>query len=118
MPLPKGKTNNPNGRPVGTVNKQKAQLRELIAAFLDKNFHRIEKLIKELPAKDQVRAYIDLLQYSVPKLQSVNLETTFERLPDDQLDELINRLRNGDTIYQERENNLSDGFTNGQANYN
>src|SRR3954452_3076472 len=109
MGLPKGRSNNLHGRPRGSLNKNRIELRERITSLLEKNFDRVEGLIPKLRPKDQIRAYIDLLQYSVPKLQAVNVDATFERLDDDQLDELLNRLRNGSIKYAERENNVPNG---------
>src|SRR3954451_7174666 len=106
MGLHKGVTNNPHGRRKGSENKGRAELRELVTAFLDNNFQRIEKLIKELEPREQVRVYIDLLQFGLPKLQAVNVDATFERLDDYQLDELLNRLRDGSTKHTERKNNI------------
>lgn len=106
MPFAKGISGNVNGRPIGSGNKDKVELRQYINNFLEKNFKQVTKDFYNLEPKDRIRLYIDLLQYGLPKLQAINLETGFERLPDDQLDEIINRLRNGDIENKERENSI------------
>ncbi len=50
---------------------------------------------QKLEGKDKLSFYKDLLKYAVPTLSTMQLETEFDRLPDDQLDELINRIKNG-----------------------
>jgi len=74
MGLPKGRTNNKNGRPKGSVNKLNAKLREGITEFLCGEFKNIEVIIKKLPPRDRVKAFCDLLQYGLPKLTNTNLE--------------------------------------------
>lgn len=93
MPFEKGKTGNPAGRPKGTANKVTTQLRETLAAFLDEKFEQIKKDFEKLHPTTRVRLYIELLQYGVPKLQAVHLETEFDQLSDDQLQELVDTLK-------------------------
>ena len=92
MGLKPGMTNNKNGRPPGSQNKISSELRIKITGFLDTNFDVIVKDFEKLSPRDRVKFYNDLLQFSVPRLQSTNLEVGFERLPDDQLDELYKKL--------------------------
>ena len=94
MPFVKGFSGNPDGRPKGAGNKTGTQLRETITGFLENNFERVVSDFEELTPKDRVKFYCDLLQYGLPRLQAVQLETDFERLPDDQLDYIINQLTN------------------------
>ena len=93
MGLKKGMTNNPTGRPVGSKNKVSIELRENITEFLSENFNKVKEDFKKLSPKDRLTFYKDLLKFSVPQLQNTNLELGFERLPDDQLDVLINNLK-------------------------
>ncbi len=93
MPFDKGKTGNPNGRPKGAQNKANSQLRDTIGAFLDENFEKVKEDFEKLPPRDRTRLYCDLLQYSVPKLQSVSLTPNFEDLSDEQLDYIIDNLK-------------------------
>ena len=93
MAFEKGVSGKPEGRPKGATNKTSLQLREMITDFLETNFEKIEKDFELLNAKEKAKLYCDLLQYGLPRLQTVQLETDFDRLPDDQLDKIINELK-------------------------
>ena len=88
-------TNNPAGKPKGTVNKTSAAIRERITAFLEANFDQAQKHFQspELSVKDKLKFYTDLLPYAVPKLQSSTLEVSFDSLSDEQLDAIIENLK-------------------------
>ncbi len=86
------------GRTKGTLNKTSLQLRETITDFLKGNFELIVKDFELLHPKDRVKLYCDLLNYGLPKLQSVQMETDFDKLSDSQLDYIINELKNGEEI--------------------
>ena len=94
MPFKKGQSGNIKGRTKGTPNKVTKHLRESITSFLENNFERIESDFELLPPKDRVKFYCDLLQYGLPKLQTVQLEADFENLSDMELDRIINELKN------------------------
>lgn len=72
MGAPKGKgSNNPNGRPVGSVNKSTSQAREAIAAFVDDNAHRLTEWldrIAEKDPKDAFNCFQSVVEYHIPKL--------------------------------------------------
>lgn len=102
MGLHSGQTNNPNGRPKGSINKMSQELRESITDFLKKHFDDVITEWQKLEGKEKLTFYRDLLKYAVPTLSTMQLETEFERLPDDQLDKIINELKNG-TYDKERE---------------
>ncbi len=67
----KGKTNNPDGRPKGSPNKITAELRERISDFLNANWEQIEKDFGTLDAEKRILIYEKLLQFTLPRLQSV-----------------------------------------------
>ncbi len=48
---------------------------------------------KKLNPKDRAKIYCDLLQYGLPRLQAVSNEFQFEQLTDEQLTEVIERLK-------------------------
>jgi hypothetical protein len=71
MGLHKGQTNNPAGKPIGAKNKIGCELREMISEFLESNFQKVQQDFEELAPKDRAKVFCDLLQYSIPKLQSI-----------------------------------------------
>lgn len=94
MAFKKGQSGNPGGRPKGAANKVTNQLRETITAFLGENFEKVKKDYAKLTPAMRIRMYLELLQYGVPKLQSVQIETEFDRLTDEQLQEIVDDLTN------------------------
>ncbi len=93
MPFIKGNSGNPNGRPIGSTNKASGQLRQAINDFLEMNFNKIQKDILTLQPKERVKAYTDLLQYGLPKLRATSLGFDFESMSEDQLDYIIDQLK-------------------------
>lgn len=94
MGYEKGISGNPGGRPKGAANKLTAKLRETISGFLDEHFDKVKEDFTKLKPAERIRLYIELLQYGVPKLQSVHLETDFDSFTDEQLDRIIEGLKN------------------------
>ena len=94
MAFEKGISGNPEGRPKGSMNKTTLQLRETIIAFLETNFEKIKSDFEILKPKDRLKVYCDLLQYGLPRLQAIQLETEFDSLSDDQLHAIIDDLKN------------------------
>jgi hypothetical protein len=92
MKYEKGQSGNPGGRPKGAANKVTAKLRETISGFLDEQFESIKTDFANLKPAERVKLYIELLQYGVPKLQAVQIETEFDRLTDEQLQEIVDEL--------------------------
>lgn len=93
MPFKKGQSGNIKGRTKGSPNRTTKQLRENINSFLNNNFQRLENDFELLPPRDRIKFYCDLLQYGLPKLQSVEVESDFEYLTDMQIDKIINELK-------------------------
>lgn len=93
MPFTKGRIGNPNGRPIGSADKSNKVLRDLIKNFLINNFDRIKSDFEVLSPKDRLKVYCDLLQYGLPKLQTVQMESDFDNLSDNDLDKIIENLK-------------------------
>lgn len=94
MGLRKGQTNNPKGRPKGTKSKATAELKERISSFLDGNFETLIRDFKKLEPKDRLMFYEKLLKYALPTMQSTKADIQLEKLSDEQLDIIINKLIN------------------------
>ncbi len=93
MAAPKGHKRY-GGRKQGVSNKVTADLRKSITDFLENNFDDIIRDWKKLSGKDKLNFYRDLLKFAVPTLQSTELKTDFEKMTDEQLDYIINELKN------------------------
>ena len=94
MPFIKGESGNPMGRPKGSLNRNTAHLRELISIFLNSNFETISVDFEALQPKDRIRYYCELLQFGLPKLQTTVMESRYDSLPEDQIDEIISGIIN------------------------
>lgn len=69
------------GRKKGTPNKVTTNLREKISAFLDRKWEVIESDFETLRPKDRIALFEKLLQYSIPKLQTVSETQEQEKTP-------------------------------------
>jgi hypothetical protein len=93
MPIPKGVTNNPNGRPKGSQNKATADLRQWLADFVHGQRDQILQDWQSLEPKDRIIMFEKLMRFVLPTLQATTLQTDFERLTDTQLDDIIKELK-------------------------
>jgi hypothetical protein len=94
MPFEKGKSGNPEGRPPGIKSKATTAVKELVESMITDNVVSIKAEFATLKGEKKIKAFIDLLPYLVPRLQSTSLDIELERLSDEQVDELYNRILN------------------------
>lgn len=85
----KGRTNNPNGRPVGSRNKKTEQWQVFAEYCLNGGLEKFQEELEKLEGKDYVSAFISILEFHKPKLarsemklegdlkQTVNHKTSF-----------------------------------------
>ncbi len=92
MGLKKGQTNNPKGRPRGSVNKVTKTTRKWLNDLLEGNREQIEKDFKELSPKERIHFFEKLMQYTMPKMQNVQAKIDMDVLSESQLDYLINEI--------------------------
>lgn len=92
MPFEKGESGNPAGRPKGSLNKTAKDLRQMITDFLVENFEEVQKCFNEIPPKEKIKVYCKLLAFALPKLRASD-ELMMERLTDQELDELFEKLK-------------------------
>jgi hypothetical protein len=91
----KGKINNPNGRPKGKPNRSTDELRSLLQNFIDTNMETLQADYDSLEPKDRLNFIERLLKHILPApLQEL------EKLTDEQLDILIQKLKSNDTKNQ------------------
>lgn len=95
MPFEPGQSGNPNGRPQGAANKVNAKVRGYINTLLENNFEAVQTAFLAMEGRDKVRAWIDMLPFVVPKMQSMSAQIDWEKLSDEDLDEIIERLKAG-----------------------
>lgn len=70
--VPKGTINNPNGRPVGAINKATRGAREAIAMFVEGNVERLEGWLDQIAEENPLAAFdrfMSVVEYHIPKLQ-------------------------------------------------
>lgn len=99
MGLHKGQKNNPHGRPKGSSNKLTLSMRERIQGLVNDNFEQLEVEFKALDAKDKWTIAERLIQYTTPKMQSLDTESQvkleyseLERLLRSAPDEAVQRI--------------------------
>ena len=79
MAFKKGQSGNPKGRPRGAKNKATNELREWVERFINDNLDTIANDIKELDPNERVKFFLALLNYTLPKQQSVKADINDER---------------------------------------
>lgn len=92
MPFEKGISGNPNGRPKGSANKVSEEIRKRVITFLDENFGLIETDLKILEPRERIKFYIDLLQYGLPKLKSIEITNDPDAITHEDLDLILKML--------------------------
>jgi hypothetical protein len=80
MPFKPGRSGNPNGRPPGTANKVTTATKELLADFIEEVTPDIIEKFHTLEDHEQIRVFLKLLEYVVPKQKQV--EQTIQSFPD------------------------------------
>lgn len=92
-----GQSGNPNGRPKGSGNKAGREIKAAIESLLNDDTikAKIKKELEKLEGKDFIKAITDLMPYVVPKQQAVSNMIKWEDLSDEEMDEVIQRLKKG-----------------------
>ncbi|MGP1477553.1 MAG: hypothetical protein ACTTJK_08865 [Phocaeicola sp.] len=80
------------GRAKGTPNKVSSTVKDWISQLIDDNRVQIVKDIKKLSPKDRLQMFEKLMQYVVPKQQSVRADIDLSKLSETQLDLIVDEL--------------------------
>lgn len=90
----KGQSGNLDGRPKGAINKLGLDLRKDITDFLTENFDVIVEEFNNLKSpRDRIRLYNELLQYGLPRLQSIEMTSDIDKLTDEQVNKIYEKLK-------------------------
>jgi len=104
MGLPKGRTNNPAGKPVGAVNKTPKAVRDELTQIFFDTLPQLKKDIKTMRPRDRKETIAMILPYISHRLQSTTIDAKIEtsnklaKLDDDQLNTLIDQILTQDEI--------------------
>ena len=80
------------GRAKGTPNRITASVKDWIFQVIDKNRLQMEKDIEALEPKDRLQVLEKLMQYVIPKQQSVSANLDINKLSEEQLNTLVEEL--------------------------
>ena len=69
--MPKGVTNNPNGRPKGVPNRVTADMRLILKCIVSDELDHLPEYIQELKHEQRTELLLKLLPYVMPKVGGV-----------------------------------------------
>lgn len=94
MPFKKGESGNPKGRKIGSENKDKKKLRESLTLLVNDNYGKFKRELNKLQGKDFLDRFINILEYTTPKLNRTDLTNDGDKFDFSVLNdaELINEL--------------------------
>lgn len=80
------------GRKKGTPNKVTGTTRAWLDGLIGKNRAQMERDLKALEPKERLYILEKFMQYTTPKMQSVEAKIDFNRLSDEELDFIVSDL--------------------------
>ena len=89
MKYKKGESGNPAGRPKGAPNKTTEEIRTMLQDFITANIESLQADFQAMEPKERLSFFERLLKHILPAPLP-----ELERLTDEQLDELIEKLKN------------------------
>lgn len=76
MPIKKGETLNPYGRPKNSQNKTTKEIRNIFSELLSANLENLQSDLNKLEPKERITILLKLSEFVVPKLQSTQMAVT------------------------------------------
>ena len=92
MGLKKGMTNNPNGRPKGTVNKTTKEIKKMLVEFIGGNLDDLQANYDKLEPEKKLQFFERVLKYVLPTQQAYTENIDVSQLSGKQIDEMIDRV--------------------------
>lgn len=89
-----GESGNPAGRKKGAGNKVAVSLKSELSNFLNEKVMELPAIWLKLSPRDKAQFIKDLLPFFLQKLQAISVEVEFEKLTDEQLEILCEKLFN------------------------
>jgi hypothetical protein len=68
------------GRKAGTPNKTTTEIREAFSLLIENNLSKLQEDLNGLGPKERVKLLLDMAQFVVPKLRSVELKSDIEEV--------------------------------------
>ena len=68
------------GRPKGSVGKSNNKIRDTFQLLLENNIEKIQEDLNELAPKDRIKLLLDLSNFIIPKMKSVDLKAETETI--------------------------------------
>lgn len=81
------------GRESGTPNKLTTDMRTALQDILENEIKILPQLLEKMKPEKRAEILSRLLQYVTPKIQNIEIQTEFDRLSDEQLDIIIEKLK-------------------------
>ena len=78
------------GRKAGTPNKATKDIRDAFTLLIENNLSKLQEDINGLAPKERVKLLLDMAQFVVPKLRSIDLKTDEEEIVTIDFNEAIN----------------------------
>ena len=73
--MPKGQTNNPNGRPKGSANVITKEVRATLKAIIAGELERLPETLETLDASKRLDVVLKLIPYVLPRVDSINMNS-------------------------------------------
>lgn len=86
MAFKKGQSGNPKGKPIGSKNRNTNQIRLVVQEIVNDNLENLKKDLISMPPKERAKLIIDLLAFTLPKLQAIATKDFTEEIPSDKID--------------------------------
>lgn len=80
----RGMSGNPYGRPVGAVNLATREIREAVTMIVNNNLQQLQTDIEGMEPRERVKYLLALMDFILPKLQRVQVQSQDEQSADEQ----------------------------------